>query len=237
MASMPCIGVWKIFLVLMLATVASAQEKFRVRFDVDDVDGGSSGNFTVEVRPEWAPMGAERFADLVEKHFFDNTRFYRVITGFVAEFGISGDPEVTSAWSKKTLPDDVENDVGNHRGTLSFITDGKDDRSTRISINVKDNDYLDGKGYVPFAEVVEGMFVVDRLFSRYGRDFSSAPDRNRIEKEGNNYLDKDFPQLSKIHAAKIIDMPDLRLPYSSAPSLTSCVSSWLSSWKSHIMGA
>jgi len=222
-----------IFLALFLASFAHAQEKFRVRFDVDDLESGASGNFTVEVHPEWAPIGAERFADLVEKRFFDNSRFHRVITGFVAEFGISGDPDVTAAWSKKSMPDDVENDVGNHRGTLSFVTDGKDDRLTRISMNVKDNDYLDGKNYIPFAEVIEGMFTVDRLFSRYGKDIPEKPDQRRIESEGNAYLDEQFPKLSKIRAAKIIDMPDARLPPSPAPSLTSL----LMSWKSQILGA
>mmetsp|Transcript_59756 Transcript_59756/g.94930 ORF Transcript_59756/g.94930 Transcript_59756/m.94930 type:complete len:252 (+) Transcript_59756:88-843(+) len=203
-----------------LGALSSRQDVFRVKFDLENLENGGNGNFTIEVHPEWAPLGAERFAELIEQRFFDDTRFYRAVTGFVAEFGISGDPAVTAAWAGKTLPDDEEPEVGNHRGTLSFVTDGKADRLTRISVNIKDNDYLDNRGYVPFAEVVEGMFTIDRLFNRYGGSVKlpTKPDARIAEAQGNAYLDSEFPKLTRIRSATIVAMPAPPAPETSTSS-------------------
>lgn len=205
LAKMP---VW-LFAVISLCAVSVQSDRYRVRFNLENLENGADGYFIVEVHPEWAPLGAERFAEMVDKHFLDGNRFYRVVTGFIAEFGISGDPAVTSAWSGRTIQDDPSHDVGNSRATLSFVSEGHGDRLTQMSINIKDNDYLDNKGYVPFAEVVEGMFNVDRLFNRYGSTSKTPkePVPSKIKEEGNAYLDREFPLLTRIKNVEVIPMP------------------------------
>jgi cyclophilin family peptidyl-prolyl cis-trans isomerase len=182
----------------------AADEPYKVVFHLENLEREAVGNVVVQVHPEWAPLGAQRFAELVEQHFFDDNRFFRAVCGFVAQFGISGDPKVTSAWHGKTIRDDSQIDhVANNRGRLSFYTDGKDDRSTQIVFNVKDNDFLDEKGYVPFAEVTDGMFFVDRIYNKYG-GAGRAPDQSRLETEGNAYVDKEFPLLTRIKTVEIV---------------------------------
>jgi len=184
--------------------LATGNPAYKVIFHLENLENGNSGEVVVNVHPEWAPLGAQRFAELVEQRFFDNTRFFRVVTGFVAQFGISGDPEVTSAWRGKTIGDDSpQHHVTNNRGRLSFYTDGKDDRSTQIVFNVKDNDFLDNKGYVPFAEVADGMFYVDRIFNGYGGS-SRAPVESRMQTEGNAYLERDFPRPTYIKTVEVV---------------------------------
>merc|ERR1719316_2051312 len=193
-----------------LVTLNAADAPYKVIFHLENLERGGVGNVVVEVHPEWAPLGAQRFAELLEQRFFDNNRFFRVVCGFVAQFGISGDPKVSSAWRGKTILDDPQKfHVANNRGRLSFFTDGKDDRSTEIVFNVKDNDFLDNKGYVPFAEVADGMFYVDRIFNGYGGS-SRAPVESRMETEGNAYLEKEFPRLTYIKTVEVVPQQEVQ---------------------------
>mmetsp|Transcript_86763 Transcript_86763/g.163628 ORF Transcript_86763/g.163628 Transcript_86763/m.163628 type:complete len:258 (-) Transcript_86763:18-791(-) len=188
-----------VLLAHLLGTLA--EDTTRYTFFVENLESGKPGKFTVEVYPEWAPQAAQRFRELVENNFFDSSRFFRVIPGFLAQFGIPGDPSLASEWCDKTIPDDPKK-VENSRGTLSFYTDGEGTRSTQLVISKKDNSFLDERGYVPFGKVVEGMFIVDRLYDRYG----SGPFKpERIKKEGNAWLEKDFPKLSYI--STVVETP------------------------------
>jgi peptidyl-prolyl cis-trans isomerase A (cyclophilin A) len=172
----------------------------RVRFET------SAGAFTVRVVPDWAPLGAARFRSLVESGFYDGARFFRVLPGFVAQVGISGDPEVTRKWDKTEIKDDPVKQ-SNTRGRVTFATAGPNTRTTQIFINFSDkNARLDGMGFSPFGEVVEGMEVVERLHSGYGEGAprGRGPDQGRIEKEGNAYLEREFPKLDYIKTARIV---------------------------------
>merc|ERR1719316_1056742 len=193
-----------------LVTLNAADAPYKVIFHLENLERGGVGNVVVEVHPEWAPLGAQRFAELLEQRFFDNNRFFRVVCGFVTQFGISGDPKISSAWRGKTILDDPQKfHVANNRGRLSFFTDGKDDRSTQIVFNVKDNDFLDEKGYVPFAEVVEGMFFIDRVYNKYG-GAGRAPDPSRLEAEGNAYTDTEFPLLTHIKTVEVVPQQEVQ---------------------------
>lgn len=178
----------------------------QVEFDVQ-LSSGNSKKFTVEVHPEWAPLGAERFLELVDigDNYWKGIRFFRVIQGFMAQFGIPTKPAIASEWQTKTLKDDpvVES---NQRGYISFATSGKDSRTTQMFINFSDNSNLDGMDFAPFAKVIgTGMAdVVDEIFSGHGE----TPDQGRIQSEGNKYLKKIFPRLSYIKSVKRVDASD-----------------------------
>lgn len=178
----------------------TAPETFRARFET------SAGEFTVEVNRAWAPRGADRFYNLVRHGFYDGTRFFRVLDGFVAQFGISGDPAVTRAWEGETIPDDpVER--SNERGTLTFATSGPNSRTTQLFINLADNPRLDGMGFAPIGRVVEGMSVVDDLYAGHGEGAprGEGPAQGRIEAEGNAYLEEEFPELDYIEEAHVME--------------------------------
>jgi len=172
-----------------------APERFRVEFET------SAGKFVVEVSRELAPRGADRFYSLVKKGFFSGQRFFRVMPGILVQFGIHGDPEVSAKWRNANLQDDpVEG--SNRRGTLSFATSGPDTRTTQIFINLADNARrLDGQGFAPFGQVVEGMEAVDSIHSGYGE----KPSQGRIERQGNEYLLERFPELDYIRQARAVD--------------------------------
>lgn len=176
----------------------TAPDSFRVRFET------SKGDFVVVVNREWSPHGADRFFNLVRKGFYDETRFFRVLEGFMAQFGINGNPEVAAAWRSATIPDDsvVHSNV---RGTLSFATGGPNTRTTQLFINYADNSRLDGMGFSPFGEVIEGMDVVDALYAGYGEGAPSGqgPNQARMQSEGNDYLEQEFPELDVIHRAYV----------------------------------
>lgn len=163
----------------------------------------SKGEFQVEVHRDWAPLGADRFYNLVNNGFFDDARFFRVIEGFVAQFGLNGDPRVSAAWSEARLEDDPVAE-SNRRGTITFATAGENSRTTQVFINFKDNSRLDGMGFAPFGEVVSGMEVVDQLYSGYGDGVA----QNRIVAEGNEYLKKEFPDLDYVVEATVVPMPE-----------------------------
>lgn len=170
----------------------TAPDTFRARFRTTE------GDFVVEVHRDWSPRGADRFYNLVRNGFYDDTYFFRVIDGFVAQFGINDDPEVNAAWSWAEMEDDPVRET-NRRGTIVFATGGPDTRTTQLFINYGDNSRLDSIGFSPFGEVVEGMSVVDSLYSGYGE----SPDQGLIEDRGNRYLEDRFPELDRIIRARI----------------------------------
>lgn len=179
---------------------------FQVQFFVRNLADGSNGNFTVDVHPEWAPSGAARFAELVRGHVFDRCRFFRVIKGFMAQWGIPAEPRVAAKWATRTILDDRVR-VQNTRGRLSYAAAGPDTRTTQIFVNLVDNVRLDDSGFAPFAEVVEGMSTVDLLYDGYGEGppGGSGPRQGRIQAEGAAYLERDFPLLSFIDSVQFVN--------------------------------
>jgi peptidyl-prolyl cis-trans isomerase A (cyclophilin A) len=177
---------------------AQAPALYKAKFDT------SKGSFVVEVHRDWAPNGADRFYNLVNNGFYDNARFFRVISGFMVQFGINGDPKVSAVWRDANIKDDPVRQ-GNQRGFITFATAGPNTRTTQVFINFADNRALDRQGFAPFGQVVSGMKVVDALFSGYGEGAPSGrgPDQGRIQQEGNAYLTKQFAQLDYIKKATI----------------------------------
>jgi peptidyl-prolyl cis-trans isomerase A (cyclophilin A) len=164
----------------------------------------SKGAIVIEVQRDWAPNGADRFYNLVKNGFYDDTRFFRVISGFMVQFGISGDPKISAPWRAARIKDDPVK-LSNKRGTITFATSGPDSRTSQVFINFADNNGLDGQGFSPFGQVTSGMNVVDALFSGYGEGAprGRGPDQGRIQSEGNAYLTKDFPNLDYVKKATI----------------------------------
>jgi peptidyl-prolyl cis-trans isomerase A (cyclophilin A) len=177
-----------------------APDEFKVKFET------SKGTFVVKVVKAWAPLGADRFYQLVRGGYYDQCRFFRVISGFMAQFGISGDPKISAEWRDKAIKDDPVV-KSNKRGFVSYAMAGPDTRTTQLFINYGDNSRLDKMGFAPFGEVVEGMEVVDALYAEYGEGAprGRGPDQGRIQKEGNAYLEKDFPKLDFIKTARIVE--------------------------------
>mmetsp|Transcript_12277 Transcript_12277/g.18382 ORF Transcript_12277/g.18382 Transcript_12277/m.18382 type:complete len:259 (-) Transcript_12277:12-788(-) len=182
-----------------LKSSASADsDEVRVEFQVE-VEPSVQKSFTVSIHKNWAPIGADRFLELVDNNFFDEVRFFRVISGFIAQFGINGDPSVSKVWRGKNIRDDPVKQ-SNKRGTLVFATAGPNSRTTQFFINYGDNAFLDKMGFSPIGEVVEGMGTVDALYSGYGEGAprGRGPDQNAIQSKGNPYLRENFPKLSFI---------------------------------------
>jgi len=172
-----------------------APDQFRARFDT------SQGVIVIAVEREWAPLAADRFYNLVKNGFYDDSRFFRVLSGFMAQFGLHADPSVQSAWRTANLKDEPVK-KSNTRGFVTFTRESSPNSSyTMIFINYKDNSYLDADGFAPFGEVVSGMDVADRLYSGYGRQ--NVPDQRRIVREGNAYLLADYPKLDFVKTAAI----------------------------------
>jgi len=169
---------------------------FRVTFET------SRGPFVVQVTRAWAPFGADRFRELVQAHFFDDDRFFRVIPGFIAQFGINDKPSVNAQWDDKHIPDDSVTHT-NARGTLVFATEGPHGRSHQLFVNLANNARLDQQGFAPIGRVVQGMDVVDSLYSDYGDD----PRQPMIQSLGNSYLTRMFPKLDYIRTATISPQP------------------------------
>lgn len=171
----------------------TAPSVFRVRFET------ARGSFTVEATRDWAPKGADRFYNLVRAGFYDGTRIFRVVPGFVLQFGLPKDPGVAAVWREARISDDPVRG-SNARGTLTFATAGPNTRTTQLFINFKDNPRLDRMGFAPFAKVVEGMEVVDAVNAEYGE----RPDQARIQAEGEAYLAREFPRLDVIRSARVL---------------------------------
>lgn len=175
-----------------------APDTYRAQFET------SKGNFAIEVTREWAPAGADRFYNLVKNGFYDGARFFRVLPGFVVQFGIPADPAVARTWRTARISDDSVRET-NALGSVTFATAGPNTRTTQVFINLADNANLDGMGFAPFGRVVEGADVVGQLYSGYGEGapHGRGPDQGRIQSEGNTYLEKQFPKLDYIMKAKI----------------------------------
>lgn len=185
---------------LRTAQEGPAPEVFRVRFET------SRGPFVVEAQRNWSPAGADRFHYLVRNGFYNENRFFRVVNGFMVQFGISGDPAVSAVWSERFIRDEPVVH-GNERGTVTFATAGPNARSTQLFINYRDNRTLDAQGFTPIGRVVEGMEVVDSLYAGYGEGppmGPRGPEQSRIVSEGNEYLKRDFPRLDYITTARIV---------------------------------
>ena len=204
------------------APVASAQQPEAVHHDPEKVDPSlaterapdvfrasfdtTRGTFVIEVHRDWAPHGADRFYNLVKLGFYDDTRFFRVIEGFMAQFGVSGDPAISSRWRTANIQDDPVKQ-SNVRGFVTFAqTSQPDSRSTQIFVNFADNSRLDHSRFAPFGQVVQGMRVLDALYSAYGegRPQGSGPDQMRVEENGNAYLDEQFPKLDRVLVARVL---------------------------------
>ncbi|HET7630766.1 MAG TPA: peptidylprolyl isomerase [Gemmatimonadaceae bacterium] len=179
------------------ATAGTTPESYRVRFET------SKGPFTVAVTRSLSPRGADRFYELVTSNYFNDVRFFRVVPGFVAQFGMNGDPKLNEEWADKPIPDDSVKET-NARGTLVFATSGPNSRSNQLFINLADNGRLDKMGFSPFGKVVDGMAVVDSLYSGYGE----SPSQQLITVHGNAYLTRNFPKLDYIKSAAIVPATD-----------------------------
>jgi peptidyl-prolyl cis-trans isomerase A (cyclophilin A) len=185
-----------------LSNPASLNEKaldvYKVKFDT------SQGTFEIEVHRDWAPNGADRFYNLVKNGFYNDTRFFRVIKGFMVQFGINGNPKISQVWRNANVADDPVEE-SNLRGFVTFATAGPNTRTTQVFINYGDNPSLDGQGFAPFGKVISGLDVVQHLYSNYGEGAprGEGPDQSRVQTEGNAYLQKNFPQLDYIKKATI----------------------------------
>ena len=185
-----------------------APDSFRVAFAT------SKGQFDVMARKAWAPIGVDRFYTLVQSKYYDDVRFFRVVNGFVAQFGMSGDPKLTDEWQRRCMADEPVQH-SNSRGTVSFARGGPGTRSVQLFVNLRDNPVLDslsGFGFPPIGEVVAGMDVVDSLYWGYGDGAPRSgpqfgregPDQDSIAARGNAYLDAGWPKLDRIKTARVV---------------------------------
>ncbi len=165
----------------------------------------TAGEFTVHVTRAWAPNGADRFYNLMRHHYYDGASFFRVLSGFMAQFGLSAYPEVSRVWETANIKDDPVTQH-NHRGYITFATAGPNTRTTQVFINFGNNENLDKMGFSPFGQVSEGMEIVDKLYSGYGEGAPDGhgPDQGRVGNEGRPYLMKGFPLLDSIKTATIV---------------------------------
>lgn len=191
------------------AWLETAPEEFWATF------GTSEGDFVIHVRRAWAPRGADRFYNLVRHGFFDDSRVFRVRPGFIAQFGIPGDPAVSSVWVGRRLDDDPVVST-NVRGAIAYAMTGPDTRETQVYINLVDNTRLDPDGFAPFGTVVTGMDVVDRFCGEYGEGAGGGMrggQQHRMLTEGNAHLDADFPELDRIYSGTVtVDPPGSPTP-------------------------
>jgi peptidyl-prolyl cis-trans isomerase A (cyclophilin A) len=181
-----------------LKNPASLTEKappiYKVKLDT------SAGPVVIEVHRDWAPLGADRFYNLVKNGFYDNVRFFRVISGFMAQGGMNGDPAIQRVWGRANFNDDPVKQ-SNKRGFVTFAKTGApNSRSTQFYINYGDNGALDSQGFAPFGQVVSGMEFVDKFYT-YGKQ--NVPDQGQITAQGNAYLQKEYPKLDYIKKATI----------------------------------
>jgi peptidyl-prolyl cis-trans isomerase A (cyclophilin A) len=175
------------------APLGPTPDSFRVAFET------SRGTFVVQTNRAWAPKGADRFYELVGEGFFDENRFYRVLPGFIAQFGANDDKKRNEQWEARPIADDPAREK-NRRGTISFASLGPGSRTHQLFINLKNNASLDAQGFAPIGSVIEGMSVVDSLYDDYGE----TPKYHLIATLGNNYLARMFPKLDYIKTARIV---------------------------------
>jgi peptidyl-prolyl cis-trans isomerase A (cyclophilin A) len=173
--------------------IAKAPADFKVNFTT------TAGDFVVEVHRDWAPLGADRFYNLVRHGYFTNASFFRVVPNFVVQFGLNADPAINKVWEDAKIQDDPVKQT-NSRGRLVFATAGPGTRTTQLFINFRDNGRLDGMGFAPFGEVIEGMDVVDKIYPGYGEQ----PSQDLITSQGDAYISKNFPNIDKIKLAHVV---------------------------------
>ena len=164
----------------------------------------SKGAVVIEVHRDWAPLGADRFYELVKSGYYNGARFFRVLPNFMAQFGIAADPQVTSKWKDAKIQDDPVKE-SNVKGMVTFATAGPNTRTTQMFINIADNVRLDGMGFAPIGKVISGMEVVENFYKGYGEGAprGQGPAQQLIEEQGNTYLEKEFPQLDYIKKATL----------------------------------
>lgn len=187
-----------------LKNPASLTEKapasYKVKFDT------SAGVFVIQVTRDWAPLGADRFYNLVKNGYYDDVRFFRAIKGFMVQFGINGDPALNTAWRNARIGVDPVKQ-GNKPMYISYAMGASPDtRTTQVFINYGDNSAsLDKLGFAAFGQVVEGTEVVNKINTEYGEGAprGKGPEQGRVQAEGNAYLKKDFPRLDYIKKATI----------------------------------
>jgi len=179
---------------------ATAPAVFKVKFAT------TKGDFVVEVHCDWAPRGGDRFYNRVKLGFFTDVAFFRVIKGFMVQFGIPADPKVAGKWEPATIKDDPSGVKSNTRGMITFATAGPDMRTTQVFINYGNNGRLDSMGFAPFGKIVDGMKVVDAIEGRYGEGSPGGHGQaqDRIQREGNAYLKAQFPALDYIKSATLL---------------------------------
>jgi peptidyl-prolyl cis-trans isomerase A (cyclophilin A) len=182
-----------------VAADAASPDSFRVKFAT------TKGDFTVDVTRAWAPRGADRFYRLVTDGYFKDIRFFRVLPGFMAQFGASGNPELNARMASLQIPDDPVTQ-SNKRGMVTFAMAGPNTRSNQFFINYGDNARLDSQGFPPFGKVVDGMKAVDALYGGYGEGApnGAGPSQDSIRTKGNEYLQRAFPKLDYIKSATIV---------------------------------
>mmetsp|Transcript_28380 Transcript_28380/g.32432 ORF Transcript_28380/g.32432 Transcript_28380/m.32432 type:complete len:242 (-) Transcript_28380:106-831(-) len=190
-----------------LAQPAIADDGKVIEFTINNLSDGSDGIVQIKLRPEWAPKGVARFEELTEDNFWKGCRFFRVLPGFVSQFGVTGDPKQQLKWKSQSITDDPVM-VSNDRGTVVFATSGKNTRTTQLFINTNKsgNGFLDKQGFSPIGQVIKGMDVVDKFYADYGEGAPSGkgPNQGLIQLKGNAYLEADFPKLSFISGAKVL---------------------------------
>jgi peptidyl-prolyl cis-trans isomerase A (cyclophilin A) len=175
---------------------AKAPATYTVKFTT------TKGVFDITVKRSWAPRGADRFYNLVNAHFYDGVEFFRVVKGFVVQFGISGSPKVSTAWQSANIPDDPVK-TSNVRGTITFADAGPNTRTTQVFVNLADNSSsLDGQGFAPFGKVSSGMTVIDKLYGGYGEEPTNT--QSQIAAEGNAFLKSQFPKLDRVVTARVV---------------------------------
>ena len=165
----------------------------------------SRGKFDMMIHRSWAPKGSDRLYYLFSNYYFDGIRFFRVLNGFMAQFGSSGDPAVAKVWRDLAISDEPTVQ-SNTRGRLTFAKGGPNSRTTQLFINYGNNSQLDGAGFPPIGEVTNGMSVVDSLYNQYGDGAEMGgrgPSQTRLGMEGNAYLNKEFPKLDYIVTARV----------------------------------
>ena len=180
--------------------VALQPDPVRVRLET------SKGAIVIAVHRDWAPLGAARFLELVQASYYDDSRFFRVVQGQWAQFGINGDPKVATAWRQRTIPDDPRGQSVT-RGRVAFAFAVPNGRTSQVYISLRDLSYQDDQGFVPFGEVVEGMDVADALNSEYGEGAGGGIRAGRQQPlfdGGNRYLDREFPRLDRLLRARVV---------------------------------
>jgi peptidyl-prolyl cis-trans isomerase A (cyclophilin A) len=185
-----------VFAATVLGSASAAEqapEQYKVQFET------TKGNFTVEVTRKWAPNGADRFYELVQKEFYKDCRFFRVVPGFMVQWGINGDPEAQKSWRDAKIKDDPVV-ASNQRGFITYAMAGPNTRTTQLFINFGDNSFLDNQKFAPFGQVVEGMEVVDKINAEY----EEKPNQGQIQTRGNEYLNSSFPNLDYIKSVKLL---------------------------------